>query len=136
MTFADNYYKADDGHNQNTMLQTYFVDATLTVWKKWQLQGSYNYNLYSSAAFGSNQALPLMKLSLSRYILPGDKGQIVFSVFDALDENRGLSRSADINYIEEIRSNSIGRYAMLSFIYSINGKNQEPVGAMRIIERR
>ncbi len=135
-TFTDNYYKADNGLNQNTMLQTYFIDATLTVWKKWQLQGSYNYNLYSSAAFGSNQALPLMKLSLSRYVLPGDKGQIVFSVFDALDENRGLSRSADINYIEEIRSNSIGRYAMLSFIYSINGKNQDPPGAMRIIERR
>ncbi len=135
-TFTDNYYKADDGLNQNTLLQTYFIDATLTVWKKWRLQGSYNYNLYSSAAFGSDQALPLMKLSLSRYVLPGDKGQIVFSIFDALDENRGLSRSADINYIEEIRSNSIGRYAMLSFIYSINGKNQEPPGAMRIIERR
>ena len=73
-------------------------------------------------------------------VLPGDKGQIKFSVFDVLDENRGLSRSADINYIEEVRSNSVGRYAMLSFIYSIRGFNQEGGpgggGMFRVIERR
>ncbi|MDQ3016775.1 MAG: outer membrane beta-barrel family protein, partial [Bacteroidota bacterium] len=135
-TFTDNYFATNESLNQNTLLENYFVDATLTVWKKWRVQGSYNYNLYSSDAFGDNQSLPLLKASISRYILPGDKGQVLFSVFDALDENRGLSRTADINYIEEVRSNSIGRYAMLSFIYSINGKGQESPGGVRIIERR
>ena len=91
--------------------------------KKWKLEGSYDYNLYTSNEFAENQSLPLMEASISRYILPQDKGQIKLSVFDVLDENRGLSRSADINYIEEIRTNSIGRYVMLSFIYSIKGAN-------------
>jgi hypothetical protein len=137
-TFSDSYYKADENLNQNTLNSNYFIDATVTVWKKWRIGGSYDYNLYSSDEFGEDQALPMMKFSLSRYVLPGDKGELRFAVFDVLDENRGLSRSADINYLEEIRSNSIGRYAMLSFIYSIRGAAQQGAGPgeFRIIERR
>ena len=139
-TFTDNYYKSDVDLDQNTLLTTYFADATLTMWKKWKITGGYDYNLYSSSQFGEDQSLPLLEFSISRLVLPGDKGQIKFSVFDVLDENRGLSRSADINYIEEVRSNSVGRYAMLSFIYSIRGFNQEGGpgggGMFRVIERR
>jgi hypothetical protein len=135
-TFTDSYYKTDDALNQNTVLHNYFVNLTLTILKKWKLEGSYDYNLYTSDAFADNQSLPLMEASLSRFILPNDRGQIKFSVFDVLDENRGLARYADINYIEETRSNSIGRYFMLSFIYSIKGAGAEPMGGMRIMGPR
>jgi hypothetical protein len=46
-TSTGNYYKQNEDLDQNTLLSTYFVDATLTIWKKWKLQGSYNYNLYT-----------------------------------------------------------------------------------------
>ena len=127
-TFTDSYYKSNDALDQNTIQHNYYVDMTLTVWKKWKLGGSFDYNLYTSNAFGEDQSLPLMKLHLSRYVLPNDRGQIKLSVFDALDENRGLTRTEDINYIEEIRTNSIARYVMLSFIYSIKGAGSEPQG--------
>ncbi|MBK9985395.1 MAG: outer membrane beta-barrel protein [Saprospiraceae bacterium] len=133
-TFTDSYYKISDALNQNTVLHHLFVDATLTLWKKWKLEGSFDYNLYTSAAFAQNQSLPLMKASISRFVLPMDRGQIKLSIFDALDENRGLSRTSDINYIEEVRSNSIGRYVMLSFVYSIKGAGQDnPMGGMRMM---
>ncbi|HJW29600.1 MAG TPA: outer membrane beta-barrel protein, partial [Saprospiraceae bacterium] len=120
-TFTDSYYKTNDALNQSTVLSHYFVDATLTLWKKWRIQGNYDYNLYSSDQFAQDQSLPLLGFSISRFLLPMDKLQLKFSVFDVLDENRGLSRTSDINYIEEIRSNSIGRYAMISAIYNIRG---------------
>lgn len=136
-TFTDSYYKLDESLNQNTLQSNYFVESTLTLWKKWKIEGSYDYNLYSSDEFAENQSLPLFELSISRFVLPNDKGQIKLSVFDVLDENRGISRSVDNNYIEEIRSNSIGRYAMLSFIYSIRGNEMMGgPGGFKIIERR
>lgn len=134
-TFSDSYYKTDESLNQSTLLQSYFADATLTLWKKWRIRGSYNYNLYKSDLF-PNQALPLLKASLSRFILPKDRGQLILSVFDALDKNRGLSRSAQPNFIEEIRSNSIGRYLMLTFAYNIRGAGEEPPGTPRHMGRR
>ncbi len=127
-TFTDNYYKSSDALDQNTLLHTYFVDLTLTVWKKWKLQGGYDYNLYVSNEFEENQVLPLFEASISRFILPNDRGQIKLSVFDVFDENRGLSRTSEINYIEELRSNSIGRYAMLSFVYALKGTGAQGMG--------
>ena len=136
-TFSDNYYKSNDALNQNTLLHDYFVDFTLTVWKKWKLNASYDYKLYTSDQFSQNQSLPLMQASISRFILKGDKGQIKLSVFDVLNENKGISLTANPNYIEELHSNSIGRYGMLSFIYSIRGAGVEPPGgAFKMIEHR
>lgn len=136
-TFSDNYYKSNDALNQNTLLHNYFIDFTLTVWKKWKLQAGYDYKLYTSNQFDENQSLPLMQASISRFILPQDKGQLKFSVFDVLDENRGISQTVTPNYLEEVRSNSIGRYAMLSFIYSIRSAGAPPPsGAFKFIEHR
>lgn len=137
LTFSDNYYTSDEALNQNTLLHNYFIDFTLTVWKKWRLNAGYDYKLYTSDQFAESQSLPLMQASISRFVLPGDKGQIKLSVFDALDENRGISQTATPNYLEEIRTNSIGRYVMLSFIYSIRAAGAAPEqGAFKFIEHR
>lgn len=133
-TFSNNYYNSDEATDQNTVLQNYFIDFTLTLWKKWRLNAGYDYKVYSSDQFSDNQTLPLMKMSVSRFILPGDKGQLKFSIFDVLDENRGLSLTANANYIEEITSNSIGRYGMLSFIYSLRGAVADQGGSMKVRE--
>jgi hypothetical protein len=137
-TSTGNYYKENEDLDQNTLLSTYFIDVTLTLWKKWKLQGNFDYNLYSDDQFSENQALPLLGFSISRFIMSKDRGQLKFSVFDALDENRGISRTTDLNYIQEVRSNSIGRYAMFSFIYSIRGMNQGPGpgGMFKMMEQR
>ncbi|MEO5905413.1 MAG: outer membrane beta-barrel protein, partial [Saprospiraceae bacterium] len=135
-TFTDNYYKSAEALDQNTLLHTYFVDLTLTVWKKWKLQGNYDYNLFVSNEFADNQVLPLFEASISRFILPNDRGQIKLSVFDVFDENRGLSRTSEINYIEELRSNSIGRYAMLSFIYALKGTGAQGMGPAPFMMRK
>jgi hypothetical protein len=136
ITFTDSYYKSEGTLDQSTLLQNFYVDLTLTLWKKWKLDGGYDYNLYTSNQFADNQSLPLMKASISRFFLKGDKGQLKLSVFDVLDENRGLSRSANLNYLEEIRSNSIGRYVMLSFVYSIRSAGSPVPGQMKFIEHR
>lgn len=127
-TITNNLYKSEEALDQNTLLQNYFAEFTLTIWKKWTLTASYDYRAYSSDQFSENQVLPLMKASISRFILKDDKGQLKFSVFDVLDENKGVSITANPNYLERITSNSIGQYAMFSFIYSIRGAGSTPPG--------
>ena len=127
-TITNNLYTSEEALDQNTLLQNYFAEFTLTIWKKWTLTASYDYRAYSSDQFSENQVLPLMKASVSRYILRDNKGQLKFSVFDVLDENKGVSITANPNYLERITSNSIGQYAMFSFIYSIRGAGSTPPG--------
>jgi hypothetical protein len=136
--FTNSLYPDDESLNQSTIRQNYFADFSLRLWKKWSVEGNFTYSLYTADNFADNQALPLLGCSVSRFVLPGDKGQIKLSMFDALDENRGISRNANVNYLEEINSNSIGRYVMLSFFYSLRGGPQQggPGGSFRMMDRR
>lgn len=137
-TFTNSLYPDNETLNQSTIRQNYFADFSLKIWKKWSAEGNFTYSLYTADNFASNQALPLLGFTLSRFLLPEDRGQLKLSLFDALDENRGISRNANVNYLEEIRSNSIGRYVMLSFFYSLRGNGAQAggPGGFRMMDRR
>lgn len=127
-TFNDTYYPENHDLDQHTLQQTYSASTTITILKKWRVEGSYSLSIFTSDQFEDPQTLPLLGFSVSRYLLPNDKLQLKLSVFDALDLNRGISQSSNLNFIEDIRSNSIGRYLMLSALYSIRGGAKQAGG--------
>jgi hypothetical protein len=136
-TQSNTKYSEDSRQDQKFFTHHYFGDLTLNFLKTWSLSTSMDYRLYTGDQFEENQALPIWKASLSKYVLEGKRGQIRLSVFDLLDENKGLSRTATANYLEEVRANSIGRYVMLSFLYSIKGFGQQSgPGGVRIMHQR
>ena len=45
-----------------------------------------------------------------------DRGELRFAVFDILNRNTGINRSADVNYILNEVTRSLGRYFLLTFI--------------------
>ena len=49
------------------------------------------------------------------------KAQIKLSGFDLLNQNIGISRNSDLNYLEETQIQSLARYFMLTFSYSLKG---------------
>jgi outer membrane receptor protein involved in Fe transport len=130
-------YSESTQQDQDFFTHHYFGDLTLNFLKTWSLSTSMDYRLYTGDQFEENQALPIWKASLSKYVMKGKRGQIKLSVFDLLDENKGLSRTSTANYLEEVRANSIGRYVMLSFLYSIKGFSQSSSGpGVRFIQQR
>jgi hypothetical protein len=44
-----------------------------------------------------------------------------------MDESIGVSQTSNLNYVERTVSNSLGRFVMLSFTYSLN-KHFNPMG--------
>lgn len=136
-TQSTTQYSESTQQNQDFFTHHYFADLTLNFLKTWSVTSSMDYRLYTGDQFEENQALPIWKASLSKYVLEGKRGQIKLSVFDLLDENKGLIRTSTANYLEEVRANSIGRYVMLSFLYSIRGfgQNSSP-GGVRFIQQR
>jgi hypothetical protein len=125
-------YSSDSRNDQDFFTHNYFSDLTLNFLKTWSVSTGLDVKLYTGDQFEENQTLPIWKASISKYVLEGRRGQIRLSMFDLLDKNRGLSRTSTANYLEEVRANSIGRYGMVSFLYSIRGFNKDS-GGMRVM---
>jgi hypothetical protein len=117
-------YSETPNRDQRFFTHHYFGDITVNFLKTWSIGTSMDFRLFTGDQFAENQSLPIWKASISKFVMENKRGQIRLSFFDLLDENKGLSRNSSANYLEEIRANSIGRYGMLSFLYSIKGFGQ------------
>ena len=90
-----------------------------------KLFSAFSYNIIKGNTFGTSQGIPLLGGGISKYMLKQNRGELKFQMVDILNKNQGLTRSADVNYIQEERVASLGRYAMLSFTDAFN-----PMGGM------
>lgn len=96
------------------------VDVSLSFLKNYQLASVLEYLVYESKSSNYKQSIPLLNLSLSRFVLKAKSGEIKLSVNNVLDKNLGVTQTASVNYFERVTSNSLGRYYMISFIYALN----------------
>jgi hypothetical protein len=60
-----------------------------------------------------------------------------FSATDLLNKNVVVNRNSNANYIEDTRTNSLRRYFMLTFTYSLSktGLNNGGPGGVKMIMR-
>jgi hypothetical protein len=70
-------------------------------------------------ASGYNQSIPLWNAGLAKMFLKKRQAELRLTVFDILNENRAISRNVEQNYIEDVRSEVLNRYFLLSFTYHI-----------------
>jgi hypothetical protein len=115
-------YAFNEQQNQLFFNQNYSAELGLNFLKKYAFAGSFNYLKYNSQTTDFNEAIPLLNLSLSRFVLKNNMGEIKLSANNLLNRNIGVSQRADINFIEQTVTNNLGRIIMISFTYKLNNK--------------
>jgi len=115
-----NRYSQSENLNQSYLNQTYYLDLNIDLAKSWRLSTSFDYSIYSAENFGSRQEIPIWKAELSKTAF-NDRLEFRLSAFDLLNKNLGVDRRTAWNYVEEERVVSLGRYVMLSMVYSLSG---------------
>ncbi|MGC3947307.1 MAG: outer membrane beta-barrel protein [Chryseolinea sp.] len=116
-----------DQHYFNT---TYNAEATLSFLRNFQLVSSLEYLIYENQSTNYRQEIPLLNVSLSRFLLKNKTGELRISASNLLDKALGVNQTSSVNYVERVTSNSLGRYFMISFIYSLN-KQLNPMEGRR-----
>ena len=119
-----------DQPDQNYLNKTFKAETNLSLGKNYQLRGSFDYLMYDSKSTNFHKAIPLLNLSFSRFILKTKAGEIKLSVNNLLDQALGVNQTAELNYIEQTTINSLGRYFMIGFTYSLN-KQLSPMSMRR-----
>ncbi len=120
--------------------QTYGSEVSWTFLKDWRIGSGFRYQIYEGRTEAFDRKIPMLDFSLSRSFLKGNAGELKLSGYNILNQDLGVTQSADANYIQRQVTNSLGSYFLLSFTYSLNrslnvldGAHRPGGGGMRIM---
>ena len=84
----------------------------------WQIRSNLDWAVFGQEVFQDDLQIPLWSASLQRSLLK-KKLRVELKAFDLLNRNQGLDRTAELNYLEEVRTQTLSRYVLLKVSYSI-----------------
>lgn len=120
-----NRYEDERTANLSFSSQNVFGDLTYVHKNSFALSTGCDINFYSEENFGEQQVIPIVKASVSKYFLKDQRGELKLSVFDMFNQNLGISRVENQNYIENSEIISLSRYFMMSFTYAFKPMGQK-----------
>jgi len=137
VSYSNSDYSIQTTKNSKYLNQEYSGEIDWQLPKGFYFATDFNYMINGQHAEGFNAKVPLWNASISKQILHFNRAEIKFSVNDILNQNIGISRSTNQNYIEDSRVKNLRRFFLLSFTYSLSktGLNNESGGGMKFIMR-
>lgn len=113
--------------NANYYAETLSTEATYYSNTGWIFAGDFDYTYSGNHAEGYNTSTPLFNPSIAKQFLKDNAGELRLSVFDLFNQNQSVTRTVTGNTIQDLRSNVLKRYVMLTFTYNLRkfaGKQQ------------
>ena len=133
--YNQTHYSVNNQMNQDYFNNVFSTDLNWTIAKNLIYSTDFDYDVYSGLTGGFNQKIPLWGMSVSTYFLKNRRGELKLSVNDLLNRNTGISRTAQLNFVQDERITTLGRYFLLSFTYALKGINPAQRAGVRIISR-
>lgn len=126
LTLTNTWYDIQESLNNRYFDLSWFADLRYTPTEKWHFELTADVTSYSDLG-GDGEAIrvPLLRAGASYFFLANKRGVLTLSGFDLLDKNQNVQRISELNYLRETRSNTMGRYVMLTFKYRLNKVDRE-----------
>jgi hypothetical protein len=118
---AFNNAKTNTKNATNTKFTNQVIGGQLNLLNKkgWFVQNDVSGNVYSGLADGFNQRYWLWNAAIGKKILKKQAGELKLSVFDLLKQNQSIVRTVNSEYIEDVQTQVLQQYFMLTFTYKL-----------------
>jgi outer membrane receptor for ferrienterochelin and colicin len=123
-------YSFNTQQNQAFLNSTYSAEANINFLKNYAFSSNFDFYQYHSQTTGFDQTIPILSLSVSRFVMKNKVGELKAGIINLFDQSLSVSQTASSNYLQTEVTNNLGRYFMLSFTYALN-KQLNPMGAGR-----
>ncbi|HEV8285548.1 MAG TPA: outer membrane beta-barrel protein [Chitinophagaceae bacterium] len=117
---SNSKYSIQSTRNSKYFNQEYSAEMDWQLPKRFFFATDFNYSIMNQYSQGFNEKVPLWNAGISKQMLHYNRGELKLSVNDILNQNVRISRSTNQNYIEDSRVNSLRRFFLLSFTYSLS----------------
>ncbi|MDX1911545.1 MAG: outer membrane beta-barrel family protein [Saprospiraceae bacterium] len=136
LNWNNTHYSIDERFDQQYLIQEYSGDLNLELPKGFGFNTTFNLTVNNGLSTGFDQAVPIWNATVSKTLLKNKALELSVVVRDLLNRNVGIQRTANLNYIEDQRTASLGRHALLRLTYSLNTMGSGPGPRMRMMIRR
>jgi hypothetical protein len=113
-------YSVNKSLNEAYFTQIYSGDFAYTFKGDIILSTDFEYYINTGRAEGFNQNIPVWNARISKQLFKKKNGEVRVSVYDILNQNESITRTASDNYIQDTRSIVLRRYFMVGFLFNIN----------------
>lgn len=127
-------YDRDIAQNQTYNQQIFYTDIGLDLGGNWTISSTIDYTRYSNASFGAATDIALWRAALEYRFLENKRGTLKLAANDILNQNLGINRHSQLNFVQEQRIVSLGRYFMLSFTYALSAFGND--SGIEVVKRR
>ena len=100
--------------------QTYSAETSWHFLNHYRLNLGFRYQIYRGRTSAFDRDIPMLDFGFSRRFLRNQSGELRLTGFNLLDRDLGITQRVDANFIERQVTNSLGRYFLLTFTYSLN----------------
>jgi hypothetical protein len=105
--------------NSDYFVQTYSTDFSYSFLKRFIISSDFDYIINSGLSSGFNQKIPYWNAGIACQLFKKKDGELKLSVNDILNQNQSVTRSTSDNFIQDVNSNVLRRYFMLTFTYNL-----------------
>ncbi len=106
--------------NNDYWQQQYSFEVNSTLPFGIGVNSDVTYTANTGRAAGFNTNATKWNADITKLVFKNKKGELKLSVNDILNENVGISRNANQNYVEDVTYKTLKRYYMVSFTYSLS----------------
>lgn len=105
--------------NNNFFNQNSRLSLTWNIWEGFVFRTDVNHQVNTGLAEGLNTNFALWNMSVGKKVFKNQLGEIGLTVYDLLKQNNNIRRNINEVYIEDIQSNVLQRYFMVTFTYNL-----------------
>ena len=137
LRFYDTKYSLQSARSSRYTNKEYSVSADWQLPKGFFIASDLTYTINGQQVPGYNAKVPLWNASISKQVLHFNRGEVKLTANDLLNQNIGISRSTNQNYVEDNSVKNLRRFFLLGFTYSLSktGLNNAGSGGMKVITR-
>lgn len=106
--------------NQNSRLKLDWIIA-----KGFVFRTQLTHQFFDGFGDAFTQNYLLWNMSIGKKLLKNDRAEISLSVFDLLNQNTDLERNVTETFIQDVQTNVLQRYVLLSFRYDVRNFGKE-----------